>query len=43
MAEENKQKRSVEQDDADNFVEKIVALNRVAKVIKGGRHFLLLL
>ena len=39
MAEENKQKRSVEQDDADNFVEKIVALNRVAKVIKGGRHF----
>ena len=36
MAEENKQKISVEQDDADNFVEKIVALNRVAKVIKGG-------
>tara|TARA_B100001029_G_C15054423_1_gene453225 strand:- start:549 stop:1088 length:540 start_codon:yes stop_codon:yes gene_type:complete len=39
MVKENKQKISVEQDDADNFVEKIVALNRVAKVIKGGRHF----
>jgi len=39
MAEEKKQNVSVDIEESDNFVEKIVALNRVAKVIKGGRHF----